>query len=153
MQTTRTVLNPEMPEFIYFESAPGQRQDGFANAGANRMEIKDLTAGQAADYAELMKQTFIKHWSKETGRELPVKEKDLTDGEFVLGVGLIKEPIGPYTRNLLGMKKNLAAVLDGLRAFSTEPAVDDQRRKKIYEADEAVMEANNRIEAAYQGLD
>lgn len=44
------VLPPSMPNFVRFK-----KEAGF-------FPIKDFTIDEAHEYAELMKQTFIKHW-------------------------------------------------------------------------------------------
>lgn len=79
-------------------------------------------------------------------------QTELTDGEMLLGVGLLKNLNGPYIQNLLFLKRNLAAVLDGLRALSTEPDVDDNRRRLIYEAEVEILKANTKLEDAFSGL-
>lgn len=60
------VLPPSMPNFVRFKRDPGLRQDGFkVDEG---FPIKDFTRQEAEEYAELMKQTFIKHWE---GKQKP----------------------------------------------------------------------------------
>ncbi len=43
-----------MPNFVRFKKDIRLKQEGFP--------IKDFTLDEAYEYAELMKQTFIKHW-------------------------------------------------------------------------------------------
>lgn len=60
MQKLFEVLPPSMPNFVRFKNEAGLRQDGFkVNEG---FPIKNFTREEAEEYAELMKQTFIKHW-------------------------------------------------------------------------------------------
>jgi len=40
--------------------SPGRKQDGFSNPVS--IPIRDLTRDEALEYAELMKDTFMKHW-------------------------------------------------------------------------------------------
>ena len=55
-------LNPPiMPNFITYNSAPVRRQDGFRNAPS--IPVDELSEDEANEYAELMKQTFLKHWA------------------------------------------------------------------------------------------
>ncbi len=63
------VLPPLMPNFVRFKQEPGLRQDGFkANDG---FPVENFTRNEAESYAELMKQTFIKHWeNKQNGKQL-----------------------------------------------------------------------------------
>jgi uncharacterized protein YkvS len=58
------ILPPTMPNFIRFKQEAGLRQDGYKiNEG---FPISNLTIDEAYEYAELMKQTFIKHWEEKT---------------------------------------------------------------------------------------
>jgi hypothetical protein len=61
MEKTFKLLPPLMPNFINCELPPGSRQDGF-NSGVG-VAVSSLTAEEAAEYGELMKQEFLKHWS------------------------------------------------------------------------------------------
>jgi len=58
------VLPPLMPNFIRFKQEAGLKQDGFRLNEA--FPISNLTMDEAYEYAELMKQTFIKHWEEKT---------------------------------------------------------------------------------------
>jgi len=51
---------PTMSNFITYNSAPVRRQDGFRNAPS--IHVYELSEKEANEYAELMKQTFLKHW-------------------------------------------------------------------------------------------
>lgn len=56
------VLPPSMPNFVRFKKEVGLKQDGFkVDEG---FPIKNFTKEEAEEYAELMKQTFIKHWEE-----------------------------------------------------------------------------------------
>ena len=59
MEKKFEVLPPSMPNFVKFKKEAGLRQDGFK---VEWFSIKDFTMDEAYEYAELMKQTFIKHW-------------------------------------------------------------------------------------------
>lgn len=58
------VRKPLMPNEIFFELEQniGKKQDGF-NPTSGKISVKDLTSEEANEYAELMKQTFIEHWT------------------------------------------------------------------------------------------
>lgn len=58
------VLPPSMPNFIRFKQEAGIRQDGYKLTEA--FPISNLTMDEAYEFAELMKQTFIKHWEEKT---------------------------------------------------------------------------------------
>lgn len=66
MEKKFEVLPPSMPNFVRFKKEAGLRQDGFkVDEG---FPIKNFTKEEAEEYAELMKQTFIKHWqAKQNG--------------------------------------------------------------------------------------
>lgn len=56
-----------MPNFLLFEQKPGLRQDGMREKEGIRVE--ELTKEQAEEFAEMMKQEFIKHWeSKQSNK-------------------------------------------------------------------------------------
>jgi hypothetical protein len=62
MEKLFKVLPPIMPNFVRFEKELGLREDGFkVNKG---FSINNFTIDEAYEYAELMKQTFIKHWEE-----------------------------------------------------------------------------------------
>lgn len=60
MEKKFEVLPPVMPNFVVIKKPVGVRQDGFQPN--NGFPVKDFTRKEAEEYAELMKQTFIKHW-------------------------------------------------------------------------------------------
>jgi len=60
MEKKFEILPPLMPNFARFKKESGLRQDGFKSEDG--FPIEDFTADEAYEYAELMKQTFIKHW-------------------------------------------------------------------------------------------
>lgn len=64
------LLPPTMPNFIRYEAPVGRRQDGF-NPEHNVIPITELTQSEATAYGELMKQTFIDHWSKKAIEAIP----------------------------------------------------------------------------------
>lgn len=60
MEKKFEILPPMMPNFVRFKKEVGLRQDGFkVDEG---FPIVNFTKQEAEEYAELMKQTFIKHW-------------------------------------------------------------------------------------------
>lgn len=62
MEKRFEVLPPTMPNFVRFKKEVGLKQDGFkVDEG---FPISDFTIDEAYEYAELMKQTFIKHWEE-----------------------------------------------------------------------------------------
>lgn len=60
MEKKFEVLPPTMPDFVKFKKEPGAREDGFKVDDG--FPIENFTAEEAAEYAELMKQTFLEHW-------------------------------------------------------------------------------------------
>ena len=61
MERKIKILAPTMPNYITYEVPAGNRQDGF-KPNNNSFPIAMLSQEEALEYAELMKQTFIKHW-------------------------------------------------------------------------------------------
>lgn len=57
MEKKVKLLPPTMPNFIVIEGA----QAATTNAS---IPVKKLTATEAEEYGEFMKQTFIQHWQK-----------------------------------------------------------------------------------------
>ena len=55
---------PIMPNFLSIESGPRLRQEGFAHNMT--IPVSELSKEEAIEYAELMKQEFIKHWHNKT---------------------------------------------------------------------------------------
>lgn len=69
MKIKLEILPPIMPNFVRFKQEAALRQDGYkVNEG---FPIKDFTIDEAYEYAELMKQTFIKHWEDKQKTEKP----------------------------------------------------------------------------------
>ena len=63
MNVTLDVNPPKMPDFYTIGKAnQGLKQDGFSYGKQN--PITDFTREQAEEFAEMMKQEFIKHWEK-----------------------------------------------------------------------------------------
>jgi len=60
MEKKFELLPPIMPDHVHFKHKAGLKQDGFKVDDG--FPIKDFTREEAEEYAELMKQTFIKHW-------------------------------------------------------------------------------------------
>ncbi len=55
------VLPPTMPNFVRFKQEAGLRQGGFkVNDG---FDIADFTQQEAEEFADLMRQTFMEHYS------------------------------------------------------------------------------------------
>lgn len=61
MEIKLKVLPPTMPNFITLEKPVGKRQDGI-KPESGIIPIVELTEEQANEYADLMKQEFIKYW-------------------------------------------------------------------------------------------
>lgn len=60
MEKRFKVLPPSMPNFVRFEKESQLKQDGFkVDEG---FDIKNFTEKEAEEFAELMKQTFLKHY-------------------------------------------------------------------------------------------
>lgn len=62
MEKRFEVLPPTMPNFVRFKHKAALKQDGFKVD--NGFPIEDFTEAEALEYAELMKQEFIKHYNK-----------------------------------------------------------------------------------------
>ncbi len=62
MEKKFEVIPPMMPNFVRFKKEAGLRQDGFKVEQG--FPIEKFTRAEAEEYAELMKQTFIKHYEK-----------------------------------------------------------------------------------------
>jgi len=54
------ILPPIMPNFFFYEEKPGRMEDGFKQKESH--PITDFTKEEAEEFAELMKETFMKHW-------------------------------------------------------------------------------------------
>jgi hypothetical protein len=78
------VLPPTMPNYVRFKKEAGLKQDGFKVDDG--FDIKNLTREEAEEFAELMKQTFIKHWEARvnTHESKPLQE------------GLMRTNVNPY---------------------------------------------------------
>lgn len=59
MQKKLEILPPSMPNFVFFKQKDGLKQEGF---NTSSIPISEFTIDEAYEFAELMKQTFIKHW-------------------------------------------------------------------------------------------
>lgn len=66
MEKKVKLLAPTMPNFIRIEQAPGKREDGIKQAYG--FSIEELSGNEAIEYAELMKQEFLKHWRNKTSK-------------------------------------------------------------------------------------
>lgn len=51
-----------MPNFIRYEAPAAPRQAGFTASG-NCIAVSDLSAEEAAEYADVIREEFLKHWS------------------------------------------------------------------------------------------
>lgn len=63
------VLPPTMPNFVQFKHKAGLKQDGFKVDGG--VPISDFTEDEAHEYAELMRQAFLKHWKEKQPNKQP----------------------------------------------------------------------------------
>lgn len=61
------ILPPTMPNFITFDM-PAVTKGEPLDFDRGKMPIEQLTRPQAEAYAELMKQTFLKHWENKGGK-------------------------------------------------------------------------------------
>jgi hypothetical protein len=60
MEKKLKLLPPMMPNFVFYESEPSTKQEGFKQK--HGIYIKNFTKEEAEEYAELMKTTFVEHW-------------------------------------------------------------------------------------------
>jgi hypothetical protein len=63
------LLPPQVPNEIGIKMPVGRRQDGLKST---TIAVKDLTAEAAEEYAELMKQTFLKVWQGQQEKSSPI---------------------------------------------------------------------------------
>lgn len=49
-----------MPNFFCYRMPPGKREDGFK--GTQSIPIEDLTEEEALEFADMMRDEFLKHW-------------------------------------------------------------------------------------------
>ncbi len=54
------ILPPIMPNFVRFKQEAGLKQDGFKVDDG--YPIKDFSLEEAKEYAQLMYDSFLKHW-------------------------------------------------------------------------------------------
>ena len=66
MEKKFEVLPPIMPNFVCFKKEAGLRQDGFKVD--NGFDIADFTTEEALEFAEMMKQEFLKHWAERVAK-------------------------------------------------------------------------------------
>lgn len=59
MEKKIKMLPPMMPNFL-----PTEYNTAETGEGPLRIAVSQLSADEAAEYGELMKQTFIEHWRK-----------------------------------------------------------------------------------------
>lgn len=52
---------PKMPNFVSFEAPPQPKQQSFE---VKSYDIANFSEEEAAEYAELMKSEFLKHWKQ-----------------------------------------------------------------------------------------
>lgn len=60
MERALKIKTPHMPDVFQYEMPPGRREDGFQPYP--QIPIEDFTEEEAVEFAEMMKQEFIKHW-------------------------------------------------------------------------------------------
>lgn len=70
MEKKFEVLPPTMPNFVRFKKETALRQDGFKVYEG--FDIANFTTEEAHEFAELMKQEFLKHWAN---RVIKIKGK------------------------------------------------------------------------------
>ena len=73
MEKTFKVLPPKMPQYIQLDKPAGLRQDGISFDKG--IPIRDLTRDEALEYAELMKETFMKHWENQSDCHIGLEVK------------------------------------------------------------------------------
>ena len=69
MEKKFQVLPPTMPNFVRFKKEAGLRQDGFKTDDG--FAIENFTEQEAKEYAELMRDTFMKHWRHKVSIKKP----------------------------------------------------------------------------------
>lgn len=60
MKKAIKIIPPSMPNFVRFEQPAGNRQDGPKELPG--MDIADFTEEEAKEYAQLMYDTFLRHY-------------------------------------------------------------------------------------------
>jgi hypothetical protein len=60
MEKKNKILPPLMPNFYKIEERYGTKQQGFTTSTG--YDIKDFTEDEAKEYAQMMYNTFLKHW-------------------------------------------------------------------------------------------
>jgi hypothetical protein len=55
---------PLMPNFFQYQMPPGKREDGFKFN--HSIPIGELSEEEAYEFADMMKNEFIKHWRSKT---------------------------------------------------------------------------------------
>jgi hypothetical protein len=60
MQKILKIRPPMMPNFFQYEMPAGKKQDGIKFDHA--IPIEELDEEEANEFAEMMKQEFLKHW-------------------------------------------------------------------------------------------
>lgn len=60
MEKTLKIKVPEMPNFFRYEMPAGKKQDGFKFD--HSIPITEFSEEEANEFAEMMKQEFLKHW-------------------------------------------------------------------------------------------
>lgn len=64
MKITLNLQMITMPNYLHYEIAPVQKQDGF-KPDKNIIPVGNLDEDSANTYAEEMKQKFLEHWRKQ----------------------------------------------------------------------------------------
>ncbi len=59
------LMPPNIADWIYYKIGPIVKQEGF-NFDSNRIPIGELTSEEAMEYAQVVKETFLKHWKEKT---------------------------------------------------------------------------------------
>lgn len=61
------ILPPIMPNFFQYKVPPGKRQDGLKLN--HSIPISELNEEEAIEFAEMMKQEFLKHWENKRNHD------------------------------------------------------------------------------------
>ncbi len=59
------LMPPSIEEWIYYKTGPRPIQEG-VSFNSNRIYIGELTSEEAMEYAQILRETFLKHWKEQT---------------------------------------------------------------------------------------
>lgn len=83
MKKLLKIKAPIMPNFASYDVPVGLKQNGI-DLSKNKFPISEFSKEEALEYAELMKQTFLKHWKKKKMDAMGVTEEDIAmNNDFI----------------------------------------------------------------------